>query len=345
MSSEAGAPCGKSNNMPYKMSRRDHRSSQGNSRTRNGSGLHGPSRQNYSRYGDRPRMTLEQRLTVAQRQVEYLQKQLGSKKSRMETPKPEPPSQSVVAKVAKPVGTSGGSMTRSSSMGGLPSNTSPLKPGSPRRPSTKRESFGGGPNGAKSATQTPATKSAASTPVSNATKPKQSKNRLGYRSDRTPLTKIVEESAIGAIDDAADKAVFREHTAEVKGIKVQSWAEKREARKRKAFVSTDLYWYLRVEFLFEARTKDILKRMKMKAKQFMSNHDMEGISLEYQFVLIVDTIRMVLEVHPKEEELRQGLRSSDGSEMREKHANLFDKGVVGNTWWGGSKKLPPPKVQ
>lgn len=259
-------------------------------------------------------------------------------------PKQRPRSNTGVAKAAKQEETSGGFTTRSFSMGALPCDTSPLKRGSVKGSSTKLESIGEELSTVDGAIPGPVAEQVTSTPATAVSKPKQLKNRHGYRSVQTDLMKNVAEGAEGAIDDAMDKAVFRDGVIKVKGMKRMTMCERQEARNRKAFVSEDLYWFLRIEFLFEPRTKDVLKRMKMKAKQFMSNHDMNGFSLEYQFVLLVDTIRMVMEVHPKEEELRQGLKSVDGAELRKKQAALYNEGAAGASGWLGRFTLPATKT-
>lgn len=366
--------------MPYKMSKRDHRSSRGSSTTRNGRDTRGQNKPHSSPYGE----SLDDRLSrlkkvvtaleaqVEKRNLRKLQPAKGeviqqpkiekataqlSKKERYQTkpiPSYKPKEEwtvvkgrrsSVGARKQKSVGMCEGSMIPSSSMGALPCNTSPLRPASPAKQSTKPAPIGGKPSGAASVPQKPGVVQAKSTAATNAASVRPSKSRHGYQLDHTKLMKKVAIEAEGAIDDAADKPVFRETRTTVDKAKVKTWREKQVERKRKTFVANDLYWYMRMEFLFEVRNKDTLKRMKMKAKQFMSNHDMNGITLEAQYLVVIETIRAVMEISSEEEGLRQGLRSEDGAELRRKHAALHEKGQVGRSWLGGIKMLPNTKPQ
>jgi hypothetical protein len=369
----------RSGDMPYKMSKRDRKLSRGSSTTRNGKGTPGPNRPRSSPYGE----SLDDRLARLKREVTYLEVQVEKRnlrktsakgeviqqpkiekapvqhpeKERFQTkpiPKFKPKEDwqvvkgrrsSVGERKQKSVGMCEGSMTHSSSMGALPCNTSPLRPASPSKQLMKLAPIGEEPNGVASVPQKPGVTQAKSTAATSAANVRPSKSRHGYQLDQTKLMKKVTIEAEGAIDDAADKPVFRETRTSISKTKVKTWREKQVERKRKTFVAEDLYWYMRMEFLFEVRNKDALRRMKMKAKQFMSNHDMNGLTLEAQYVLVIETIRAVMEISPEEEGLRQGLRSEDGVELRRKHAALHEKGQVGRSWFGSTKMLPGTKPQ
>jgi len=170
--------------------------------------------------------------------------------------------------------------------------------------------------------------------------------------------KLVEEGAVGRTDDEVDKAVLSKEKHQRKPLskprvtfadhvivsgRPSRW-QRRLERNREVSVANDLYWFLRLEFLFVARTADTLRQMKAKARQFLMQHDMNGLTMQEQYCLVVETIRATMEISTEEENLRQGLKNPDSAELRAKHAALVTKGVVGNSWFGlGAKHTLPAK--
>jgi len=351
--------------MPERTGQRDHKSSQRNFRgTPNGRNTQGRPRRTSLKSGGG---TLEAKIQRLTSELESLKKALERRKKVQRKPgpaiqiegqagkQPTPTAPSEVGEQVKPEGTSGGSMTRSLSMGATPRGTLPLRPTSTQKPQVRRESTGRKHNGAKPA-GTGAEKAAKENGGAKVVEEKKmSKRRHGYRSDQTDRMKAVEESAIKAVDDQTDKPVLSDNKHNMKPTKKavtffghQVWSgrearlNRRKERHREVEVSTDLYWYLRLEFLFVPRTADSLRQMKSKAKQFLSLHDTNGMSLQEQFSITLATIRAVMEISKEEEEMRQSLKNPGSQDLRTKHADLTTKGVVGESWfgWGKSYALP-----
>lgn len=242
--------------------------------------------------------------------------------------------------------------TRSVSMDTL-SSISPSKPISAKRSSKKpaattqprRNSKGAGSATVGQSTLHVAQQAKPGT-ATDAVSPKDLKRRAGYKSDPTPLRTIVEERAITAIDDMADKPVINETPLSVpKGNKLGFW-ERRSARNKPVLVIEDLYWFLVGEFAFVPRTAEVLRQMKAKSKQFLAMHDITGLSLQFQYQMVMATITRCMDIPHEEQLCRQALKNDVANEERVKQQKLVTSGIAGKSgfgFFGTNHALPASK--
>jgi len=120
--------------------------------------------------------------------------------------------------------------------------------------------------------------------------------------------------------------------------------ERRVARRAFVDVDENLYWFLVSEFAFVPRTPDILRQMKAKAKQFLNLHDLNGISLKDQYIMVIGTISRAMFIPEQEMKLRQELKSDAAIEEMEKHAKLVKKGLMGRAMAGWAKPYQLPQL-
>lgn len=330
-----------SNATPYKTGRRGRRSSARESRIPTGSSSQGRNNSTCLTLGEATRrvVKLEEALAKARARKEKLELERDQQK-QPKVGRPAPTAPAVEPELsATGVVRSGASMIPSKSMGDLPSSTLPLKPIFLKRPSKKLATTGTQYSSVQTVEGGQDHISDQSGIVIDATPKSVLKNRPGYRSEPTPLVARVEASVGGHKDDGVDKPVFRE-TSKLVGVAQRlTYCERQAARKCPSLVAEDLYWHLRLEFLFEERSAANMRRMKMKAKQFLSLHDLNGLSLEYQYTLVLGTIQAVMDIDPLESKLRQHLKNPEAQEERLKHAKLTT-GVVGRAWFGRKFNLP-----
>lgn len=178
------------------------------------------------------------------------------------------------------------------------------------------------------------------------TTPKDLKRRPGYKFDRTlPIIKEVTWQARNAPDDAADKPVYVTDVNKQGPTKKKPVEERRAMRRAFVDVDENLYWFLVSEFAFVPRTPDILRQMKAKAKQFLNLHDLNGISLKEQYVMVIGSISRAMAVPEMEAKLRQELKNDDAIEEIEKQTEMIKNGVIGRALggWGKSYRLPTKK--
>lgn len=178
------------------------------------------------------------------------------------------------------------------------------------------------------------------------TRPKDRKNRPGYKYEPTRDMENIAEAAVTAIDDMADKPVINPRTVSVpKGARL-SHAERRAARRDNVDVVDDLYWFLHSEFMFVPRTAEVLRQMKAKSKQFLAKHDVSGLSLQVQYQLVISTITRCMDIRPEEQLCRQALKNPDANEERLKQQKLVSEGHAGHegSWFSKTMhSLPKAK--
>lgn len=170
------------------------------------------------------------------------------------------------------------------------------------------------------------------------------KRRPGYRSGPTILMDEITRKAVEAIDDAADKPVLNEATESISKPKKLGWAARNRARKEGKEVFSDLYWHLKLQSFMEPKDLTTAKRMKMKALQFLGDHDLNGLSLEYRYKRLASTLAAVMEVSLEEQEFLASLSSRTGEGLRQEYNEFVTNGKIAGTGlfggWCGSRNYP-----
>jgi hypothetical protein len=108
----------------------------------------------------------------------------------------------------------------------------------------------------------------------------------------------------------------------------------------------ELTAYLRLEFLFQPRTPDMLPRMANKGRQYLRRYDLSNLTLQRQCDMLTTSIAASLDVSPAEVEARKHLTDPAQAEERHKQAALLTTGVAEAANWltgGPTYKLPCSK--
>jgi len=222
-----------------------------------------------------------------------------------------------------------------------------------RRRETQSEAIGTEQGAAESVVVSPSTSVAPSNSTSQEglssivtdVKPKPGlKRRPGYRSGQTTLMDEITRKAVEAIDDAVDKPVLNEITERVPKPKKLGWAARNRARTEGKEVFSDLYWHLKLQSFMEPKDLTTAKRMKMKAMQFLGDHDLNGLSLEYRYKRLASTLAAVMEVSMEEQEFLASLSSRTGEGLRQEYNEFVTGGKIAGTGlfggWCGSRSYP-----